>query len=610
MGLGLTKWGVGVAAFVAVMLVAQPAFAAEGTLPPLVLDIGLSLLAAGVLSVLFARLNVPSIAGFLLAGVVVGPLVLNLVSDPASIDTIAQLGFVLLLFTIGLEIDVRQLIGRGRKLLLVGALQFPLTLLFGLLVANLFVAIGIGGTLLSDPLAPLYVGVTIAASSSLLVIALFQQHFELDTQPGRIALVLLICQDIWAIVVMLLQPNMQDPAFEPILFAFLGIVVLIAIAAVLARLLMPIAFRWIAKARELTVLAALAWCFTIVAIGMNIDAVTEAVGFNLHMNVGSGMAALIAGATIAALPFASEVVAKVGLVKDFFVTLFFVGLGMSIPAIAGLSVPVLAVLVAVVAVLSRQLVFFPLLYLFGVDQRTSEVTSVRLSQISEFGLVIAFIGVQSGHIGADLNSAIILAFVFTSVLTTPLYRWAYGIHLAVRPVLERLGFREKEVASSEPEHAGTIAVLGLHREAQALIRSLAERQPQLLPRLVVVDFNVALHDEIRALGAHVTYGDLANEATLLHAGLDRASVMLSTISDHLLRGTSNAKLVGALRRINPSAIIIANAPDETTAASVRAAGADHVYVPSTEIAETLGTILFAALEGRSAEPLQPLAGDR
>lgn len=591
----------GAAAFMAAIVAAQPAFAAEGSLPPLVLDIGLSLLAAGVLSVVFARLRIPSIAAFLLAGVVVGPLVLNLVSDPASVDTIAELGFVLLLFTIGLEIDVRQLIGRGRKLLLVGALQFPLTLLFGLLVANLFVAIGIGGTLLSDSLAPLYIGVTVAASSSLLVIALFQQHFELDTQPGRTALVLLICQDIWAIVVMLLQPNLSEPAIGPILYAFLGIGVLIAIAAVLARLLMPIAFRWIAKARELTVLAALAWCFTIVAVGMNIDALTELVGFNLHMNVGSGMAALIAGATIAALPFASEVVAKVGLVKDFFVTLFFVGLGMSIPAIEGLSVPVLAVLVAIVAVLSRQLVFFPLLYFFGVDQRTSEVTSIRLSQISEFGLVIAFIGVQSGHISADLNSAIILAFVFTSVLTTPLYRWAYAIHAAIRPTLNRLGFREKEGPPEAEAHAGSIAILGLHREAQALIRSIATDKPELLPRLVVVDFNVALHDEIRALGAHVSYGDLANEATLLHAGLDRATIMLSTISDHLLRGTSNAKLVTALRRINGSATIIANAPDEATASAVYEAGANYVYVPSTEIAATLEPVLLSALKGRIAD---------
>ena len=203
---------VGAAAVFGLALLPQPAFAAAGDLPPLVLDIGLSLLAAGVLAIVFAKLKVPSIAAFLLAGVVVGPLVLNQVSDPASIDTIAQLGFVLLLFTIGLEIDVRQLIGRGKKYLIVGALQFPLTLVFGLLVANLLVSLGIGADLLSDPLAPLYVGVTIAASSSLLVIAVFQQHFELDTQPGRIALVLLICQDIWAIVVMLIQPNLADPA--------------------------------------------------------------------------------------------------------------------------------------------------------------------------------------------------------------------------------------------------------------------------------------------------------------------------------------------------------------------------------------------------------------
>ena len=588
---------VGAAIVFGLAFLPRPAFAAAGDLPPLVLDIGLSLLAAGVLAIAFARLKVPSIAAFLLAGVVVGPLVLNQVSDPASIDTIAQLGFVLLLFTIGLEIDVRQLIGRGKKYLIVGALQFPLTLVFGLLVANLLVSLGIGADLLSDPLAPLYVGVTIAASSSLLVIAVFQQHFELDTQPGRIALVLLICQDIWAIVVMLIQPNLADPAVSPILFAFAGIVLLIAIAAVASRLVMPIAFRWIAKNRELTVLAALAWCFTIVAVGMNLDALASLIGIDSHLNVGAGMAALIAGATIAALPFATEVVAKVGLVKDFFVTLFFVGLGIAIPAIDSWSVPILAVLVAILAIAARQIVFFPLLYFFKVDQRTAEVTSIRLAQISEFGLVIAFIGVQSGHISAELSSAMILAFVFTSVLTTPLYRTAYDIYEKLKPALRVFGFKESEDTEEEKSKEGSIMILGLYREAMALVHKIAAEQPELINRVVVVDFNVALHDDVRRLGAHVAYGDLANEATLLHAGVDQASVLLASIPDHLLRGTSNRQLVQSLRLLNPTATIMATAEDRLAMDKLLKAGADYVYLPSVEIAETLGEALNATLSG-------------
>lgn len=602
MTLGRTTALAGAAAvFLAALLLPQHAYAAAGDLPPLVRDIGISLLAAGVLAIIFAKLKIPSIAAFLLAGVVVGPLVLNQVSDPESINTIAELGFVLLLFTIGLEIDVRQLLGKGRKYLVVGALQFPLTLLFGLLIASLLAAIGIGGALLDDPLAPLYIGVTVAASSSLLVIALFQQNFELDTQPGRIALVLLICQDIWAIVVMLIQPNLSDPSLSPILFAFAGIAILIAVAAIISRLLMPIAFRWIAKSRELTVLAALAWCFTIVAIGINIDALTSLLGFNLHMNVGAGMAALIAGATIAAMPFATEVVAKVGLVKDFFVTLFFVGLGIAIPALSGWSVPILAVVVAIVAIVARQLIFFPLLYFVGVDQRTSEVTSIRLSQISEFGLVIAFIGVQSGHIGPELSSAIILAFVFTSVLTTPLYRSAYNIYDRLKPALRLLGFKEHHATEAAANHEGAIGILGLYREAFALLNKLEAERPELLGRIVVVDFNVELHDRVRKLGAHVAYGDLANEATLLHAGIDQASILLATIPDHLLRGTSNRKLVQSLRRLNPSALIIANAEDPAGVDAVYAAGADYVYVPSVEVAGSLAAALDAALEGELAD---------
>ena len=125
-------------------LLPSPAFAAAGNLPPLVRDIGYSLLLAGVLAVLFTRFRIPSIAAFLAAGILAGPVGLGLVTDPANIDTIAQLGFVLLLFVIGLEIDLRQVLGSGRTVLISGLMQYPLTILFGMGVAYLLLSLGIG----------------------------------------------------------------------------------------------------------------------------------------------------------------------------------------------------------------------------------------------------------------------------------------------------------------------------------------------------------------------------------------------------------------------------------------------------------------------------------
>jgi len=399
------------------------AFAAGGEMPSLVHDIGISLLTAGVLAIIFTKLKIPSIAAFLIAGILIGPIGLKQVTDPVNIDTIAQLGFILLLFLIGLEIDFKKILNSGKAIIVSGLLQYPLTILFGMAAVKLMIWLGIGGSLLaSSEYAAIYIGVIIAGSSTLLVVKLFQEHFELDTEPGRLALGMLIFQDIWVIVAILIQPNIDNPEIGPIMLSFLGIAILSVFAAVASKTVVSRAFHWIAKTPELTLMGALAWCFVVVFIGVNLDTFTDKLfGINLHMAVGSGMGALIAGAGIANLPHSTEIITKVSTVKDFFITLFFVALGVSIPAPESMDVIILAVAIAVVAILARQFVFFPLFYFSSVDQRNAQVTSTRLAQISEFGLVIAFLGVKFGHMSPALSSAVIFAFVITALTTPMLY---------------------------------------------------------------------------------------------------------------------------------------------------------------------------------------------
>jgi len=295
---------------------ANAAHAAGGSVPDLIQDMGVSLLMAGVLAIIFARLHIPSIAAFILAGVLLGPQGFALITNPENIDSIAQMGFILLLFVIGLEIDVRGLSMRGSSMAVAGFLTYPLTLGFGFIVAKAVVLIGLGGAFGEHSLGAFYLAIAVAASSSLLVFKLFQEHQQFDTLPGRICITVLVFEDIWAIVIALLQPNLSSPDLMAVLFTFLGIGVLIAVTYALSQSVFHIAFKWIAKSPELVLLGALSWCFLIVWVGTNIDRATGFIGFNLHMNVSAGMAALIAGATIASLPYASEIVGKVGLVKD------------------------------------------------------------------------------------------------------------------------------------------------------------------------------------------------------------------------------------------------------------------------------------------------------
>ncbi|HVZ13254.1 MAG TPA: cation:proton antiporter, partial [Bauldia sp.] len=165
---GIKAIGITVFAMAMLAAMASPAAAAENELPPLVHDIGIGVFLSGVLAILFARIKIPPIAGYILAGIVAGPLGLKLVTDSASIDTIAELGFVLLLFVIGLEMDVGKIIKSGRTILLTGAFQYPLIIVFGFLVATVLSFVGFAGLL--GPLGPLYVGFVIGGSSTLLVV--------------------------------------------------------------------------------------------------------------------------------------------------------------------------------------------------------------------------------------------------------------------------------------------------------------------------------------------------------------------------------------------------------------------------------------------------------
>jgi Kef-type K+ transport system membrane component KefB len=580
----------------------QPAFAAGAALPTLVNDIGISLLLAGILAVVFMRIRIPDIAGFLVAGMIAGPLGLGLVTDTANIDTIAQLGFVLLLFIIGLEVDLRKIRSSGKALVVSGLLQYPLCVAFGVVITKILLLLGFASDLLGDaPLGAVYIGVVLAGSSTLIVVNLFQANLELDTEPGRAALGLLIFQDIWAVILLSLQPDFEKLSISPVLFSLVGIVILAVGAIVVSKYVASKVFRFIAERPETIVLAAVAWCFLIIFLGLNLDTVTEKVfGFNWHMAVGAGMGALIAGASIASFPYSREILTKVSVVKDFFVTLFFVGVGMTIPAIESWDIVVLALLISALAIVSRFLIFLPVLYFAGLDRRTSVVASARLAQISEFGLVIAYLGFQLGHIGAGLNGSIIFAFVITALLSPALYKQAYRLHDRFSPFLDAIRIKAPSDTEAETTKSCRIALLGFHRVSSSLLHELAHRHPELMKEIIVIDFNARLHKAIQGLGAHTEYGDISNSDTLIHAGVDRAKIVVSTIPDNVLRGITNRQLVLMIRQINPAATIIANAITIDEVPRLYDAGADFVYLERIEAAKAVADALESSLAGEIA----------
>jgi Kef-type K+ transport system membrane component KefB len=564
----------------------------------LVEELGLCVLAAGFLSAIFERLRIPTIAALLVAGVALGPIGSHALRAGGDIETIANLGLTLLLFVIGLEVNPRALMSSGGTLLWTGLLQVPLTVLlaFGIFSAlPVLTPIQLGSTY-----APLYLALASAFSSTLLVARYLQERRLLDTVSGRLSMGVLVFQDIWAIVALALQASFESPQVLPIVLTFAGIALLSTLATLGARFVLPHLFAGVSRTPELVVSLALSWCFAVALTGAHLGDLLHWLGADVQLSVSREMGALIAGMTIASFPYHHEVAVKVSNLRDFFVTLFFVALGMSIPLPDSAQVLLLAAVLAVVAVLLRALVFGPLFYVTGLDRNNAVDASAKLAQISEFCLVIAYLGVHAGHIDQALASVVIFAFVLTALATPALFSLSTKLPLKVDALLTRMGYADphRAAAKSGDGHAQPqIVILGFHRVAAALLQDMSRQHPEMLSEVLVVDLNVQTHSVIKQLGVRVLYGNASSKETLLHAGIEHARLVVSTIPDELLRGTSNQAIVQAVRAIAPDTMIFACGSRAKDVDGLYQAGATYVYMPSSETANGVFAAGVAAMTG-------------
>jgi hypothetical protein len=368
-------------------------------------------------------------------------------------------------------------------------------------------------------------------------------------------------------------------------------VLLVATSFLVSKTVLPRLFRSAAKMPELVLVGSLAWCF-IVAGG------ASAAGLSREMG------ALIAGVSISTFPYNMDVVAKVISVRDFFVTLFFVALGMQIPMPTAQIVG-LALLASAFLVVSRFAVVFPILHALGLGHRTSLLPSVNLAQMSEFSLVIATIGVTYQHIGHETVSVLIFVFAFTAVASTYMIGYSHSLQELFARGLRKAGVndldaRVPEVLAEHPHAGKDVVVLGFFVEASALIHeyelNAAGGRHPVLDRLLVIDFNPEVHAELNRRGIACVYGDVSHMETLRHADIQSAVLVVSTIPDSILRGTDNLRLLKQARRVCPRAKVIVTAHRPASALALYEAGADYVFVPSLQSAATMAGIVQEGLQ--------------
>lgn len=550
-------------------------------------DIALCIVAATSFAFLAKWTRQPLILGYVAAGVVLGPAQgLGWLSSAEEIETVSELGLILLLFMIGLEIDLKKLRESGPSVGVTGAVQFAACVGLGLLVMP-WLGFRLGG----GDFGALYMAVASALSSTMIVVKLLYDKFELDTLPGRITLGILVIQDIWAILFLALQPNLTNPAVAPLLLSLAKGVALVALALAVSRYVLPPLFHSIARTPELMLIGTLAWCFGVAMLAAKLGLSRE-------------MGALIAGIAISTFPYNLDVIAKVISLRDFFITLFFVTLGAKIPRPTA-EVVLAAVAAAAFVVLSRFVTISPVLHRLGNGNRASILPAINLAQVSEFSLVIGALGVSLGHITQQTLSVIVFTMVLTSVASTYGILYNHDLFKRLNPMLRRLGMRDLDETAHPGGEAQTkeIVFLGFTSYASSLLHDLLQVDPTLAERICVVDFNPGVKRELDRRGIRALYGDVAHLDTLHHAAIHEARVLLSTVPDVILKGTTNERLLRALAAIAPEARVIVTAETLVQARDLYHKGAAFVFLPRLTGAAELRDVVLAALNGE-IEPLR------
>ena len=508
------------------------------------------------------------------------------VKSQDSISIISELGLIFMLFMIGLEIDLKKIVRVGRVILFAAGGQ-----LIGACVLGIVFFVAIGLSMGGGRFDAVYLTVACALSSTVIIVKVLYEKRELDTLPGRITLGVLVLQDIFAILFLAVQPSLADLQVSIILMSIGRVCLLVASAMALSRFVLPKLFHQVARRPELVMLGALAWCFLIGEIAER-----------LHLS--REMGSLVAGVSLSTFPYALDVTAKITTLRDFFITLFFVALGMTIPVPNGATI-VLALVIAVFTVLSRLVTTFLPLYLMKQGLRASLLPAINLSQISEFSLVVIQVGLSAGHIGAETSSAASFAFAILAVVSTFVMTRSDQITRRAIILLKRLGIRDLDHAHSADgaNHEGghgearRVVILGFFRAASALVSEIERQNKSLLDQISVVDFNPNVFRILTARGIHVIYGDISNIDTLMHAGVGNAEIIILSVPDSLLKGANNEKLVRHVRSLNPHAKIISTADLLADVPDLYAAGANYVTVTRISDAQELYKVIDAADQG-------------
>jgi CPA2 family monovalent cation:H+ antiporter-2 len=484
---------------------------------------------------LFYHLRIAPIVGYLIAGVLLGPSVLGAAKDVASIEVLAEVGIILLLFLIGVEFSLNELLRMNGKMFLVGFLQIFLTTAFVSLIG-----IGLGASVSQG----VFVGLLVAMSSTVIVMKVLSDRGEIDSPQGRLTTAILIFQDLSVVVIVLLMPVLGGKsdfsALEVVLNVFL-VFAFMVLVIVTSRSLVPfILYRVVqTHSRELFLLSIVVICFGTAYL-------TSIVGISLALG------AFLAGLIISESEYGHQAFSEILPLKDIFSILFFVSIGMLLDVGSVLRDPWI-ILIGVAGILVIKFAVGTVVpVVIGYPMRIGVLVGVALAQIGEFSFILSKEGLNYGLISGDdyqvfLASAII-TMVFTPFMTQGSMKFSEAIERLPLPHNIKLG-RFNEEKTERTNITNHVVVVGFGLNGKNVSNVLSNSH---IP-FIVLELNPETVRVEKKRGIPIMYGDATKESLLAHVNIKTSRTVVIAISD----ASATRRIVELARRLNPSVYIIA-----------------------------------------------------
>lgn len=528
------------------------------------------LIIAAILGVVARLLKQPLIVAFIAVGILLGPAGLDIGITKEQMHLFAHMGISILLFLVGLKLDVKLIKSMGPVALATGLGQVLFTSAFGFCIA---LALGF------SVIGSVYIAVALTFSSTIIIVKLLSDKKEIDSLHGRIAVGFLIVQDI-VVVIALIILSAFGKDIEDIGIATQMVQVLIKGALLLAGLallmkfVIPFMIEKLAQSQELLILFSIAWAISLASL-------CDFLGFSQEVG------AFLAGIALASTPYRESIGGRLVSVRDFLLLFFFIQLGqeLDLSMIGKQIVP--AILLSLFVLIGNPIIVMVIMGTLGFKKRTGFLAGLTVAQISEFSLILGALGLSLGHINHDAMGIITLVGLITIGLSTYLILYSHKIYDKLAPILDifekKRTYREEMDISNLPANIEVI-VFGIGRYGSRIVNKLTDHGISILG----IDFDPQLIREWYKKNKNVQYGDIEDPEFHSTLPLHKAKLVMSTLPDI----DTNLIILSSLREQNFKGKIALTAHNREAAEILKEKGADVVLLPFEDAAEHAAEIFL------------------